>query len=90
MSTPPPDPAPSPPKHSDTQIFRKIAAAVPLEQRVRDLESILSVTPLPRAMFSAWPSSPKPVTSVAQVTPRDSAARLATAFNARMESCSAS
>ena len=39
--------------------------------------SILSVTPLARAMCEAWPSRPKPVTSVAQRDAEASAARLA-------------
>ena len=40
-----------------------------------------SVTLLARAMCDAWPSSPKPVTSVAQRTPTASAARLAAPFS---------
>jgi hypothetical protein len=41
-----------------------------------------AVTPLDRASLNAWPSRPKPVTSVAQARPAARAALLASAFSA--------
>ena len=51
--------------------------------------SITAVTPLARASLCRWPSSPKPVTSVAHVMPAASAAAAASAFSVVIASTAA-